>query len=294
MILEVQNIKIEQMKKIILPTDFSENAYNAIRYAVELFKDEETTFYLLHTYTPPIFQVEYVFQSPSQSNLEDLYQTRAMKQLEALKQRLQDEFKTPGHIFRMRAAFNTLTDEILLITKNENVDLVIMGTQGVTKAKEILLGTNTTQVINKSLCPVIAVPSEFRYRTPEAILFPTDYEINYDRENLQQLLDISKKYGSTIDVLHITSGYELSEEKLRKKQKLKDILVPIDLIINDLPDQGVIKAINQFQAKKVIDFLVMVRNKHTFFERMFVEPIIKKIGFHIEIPFMVIPHADKM
>jgi len=47
------------MKKIILPTDFSENAYNAIKYAVQLFKDVESTFYLLHTYTPPVFQVGY-------------------------------------------------------------------------------------------------------------------------------------------------------------------------------------------------------------------------------------------
>ena len=60
------------MKKIILPTDFSESAYNAIRYAIHLHEDMETTFYLLHTYTPPIFQVEYVFQSPSRSGLDDL------------------------------------------------------------------------------------------------------------------------------------------------------------------------------------------------------------------------------
>ncbi|HCO85649.1 MAG TPA: universal stress protein [Arenibacter sp.] len=280
------------MKKIILPTDFSESAYNAIRYAIHLHEDMETTFYLLHTYTPPIFQVEYVFQSPSQSGLDDLYQTRAMKQLEALKQRLQDEFAISKHIFKMRAAFNTLTDEIILITKNENVDLVIMGTQGITKAKEILFGTNTTQVIKKTLCPVIAVPSNFMYRIPTAILFPTDYEIDYNRGNLQQLLNISKKYGATIDVIHISSGYDLTEEQLRNKQKLKDILVPT-YILNDLPDQGVIKGINQFQSKKAMDLLVMVRNKHTFFERMFVEPIIKKIGFHIEIPFMVIPLIDK-
>jgi len=216
-----------------------------------------------------------------------------MKQLEALKQRLQDEFEIPEHIFRMRAAFNTLTDEILLMTKNENADLVIMGTQGVTKAKEILLGTNTTHVLNKTICPVIAVPSDFIYKTPKAILFPTDYEIDYNRENLQQLLNISKKYGSTIDVIHISSGYDLTEEQLRNKQKLKDILVPTDHVFNDLPDQGVIDAINQFQTKKAMDLLSMVRNKHTFFERMFVEPIIKKIGFQIEIPFMVIPHVDK-
>ena len=73
------------MKKIILPTDFSDNAYNAIRYAVQLFKDVETTFYLLHTYTPAIYQTEYVLESPGQIGLGDMYQENSQNQLEELK-----------------------------------------------------------------------------------------------------------------------------------------------------------------------------------------------------------------
>jgi len=280
------------MKKIILPTDFSENAYNAIKYAVQLFKDVESTFYLLHTYTPPVFQVEYVFQSPSQIGLGDPYQTRAMQQLEALKQRLQEESESPEHIFMTRAAFNTLTDEILLMTKNEKTDLVIMGTQGATNTREILFGTNTTQVINKTVCPVIAVPSEFKYKAPKAILFPTDYEIDYKKEQLQQLLNLSKKHGSNVDVIHVTTGYDPSDDQIGNKQKLNHLLAQTDHTFHDLPDQGIIGAINQFQTEKVMNLLVMVRNKHTFFERLFVEPVIKKIGFHINIPFMVVPYSN--
>ena len=280
------------MKKIILPTDFSENAYNAIKYAVQLFKDVETTFYLLHTYTPPIFQVEYIFQSPSQIGLGDSYQTRAMKQLKELKKRLQKEFKDPKHKFVTRAAFNTLTDEILLMAKNQKSDLVIMGTQGATNTREILLGTNTTQVINKTICPVIALSSEFKYKTPKAILFPTDYEIDYDKEQLLQLLDIAKNHDSKIYVIHVSSGYDLTDNQLRNKHKLKEILAQTDHKFKDLPNQGVIEAINQFQNKRAMDLLVMVRNKHTFFERLFVEPVIKKIGLNIDIPLVVIPYSN--
>jgi len=57
------------MKKIILPTDFSYNAYNAISYAMNLLKDEEATFYLLNTYTPAIYQTEYLLHSPGQIGL---------------------------------------------------------------------------------------------------------------------------------------------------------------------------------------------------------------------------------
>ena len=212
------------MKKIILPTDFSENAYNAIKYAVHLFKDVEATFYLLHTYTPPIFQVEYVLQSPSQVGLGDSYKMRAIEQLEALKQRLLEEFKNAEHTFVTWADFNTLTDEIEIMTKNEKADLVIMGTQGATNTREILFGTNTTQVISKATCPVIAVPSNFEYVAPKEILFPTDYEIDYEKEQLKQLLDISKNHGSNIEVIHVNTGHDLSDEQIKNKQKLNYLL----------------------------------------------------------------------
>lgn len=280
------------MKKIIIPTDFSENAYNAVKYAVQLFKDVETTFYLLHTYTPPIFQVEYVFQSPSQIGLGDSYKTRAMEQLATLKKRLQEEFANAEHTFVTWANFNTLTDEILIMTKNEKADLVVMGTQGATNTREILFGTNTTQVIRKATCPVIAVPSNFKYVAPKEILFPTDYEIDYKKEQLQQLVNISKKHGSNIDVIHVSTGHDLSDEQGANKQKLEDLFAQTNNSFHDLPDQGVIEAINRFQSEKGMNLLVMVRNKRTFFERLFVEPVIKSIGFNIDIPLMVIPYSN--
>ena len=47
--------------------------------------------------------------------------------------------------------------------------------------------------------------------------------------------------------------------------------------------------INQFQKTAEVQMLAMIQNKHTFLERLFIEPVIKKIGFHVTIPFMVIP-----
>lgn len=280
------------MKHIIIPTDFSENAYNAIKYAVQLFKDVDTKFYLLHCLSAPIFQAEFNLHNTDKDGLGDPNQEKAVKQLKELTQLLKNEFNNPKHSFVLRTPFITLPDAILLMTKKEKADLVIMGTQGATNAREIIFGTNTTQVISRANCPVIAVPSGFEYKAPKSILFPTDYEIDYDKEQLRQLLDISKKHGSRLDVIHISSGYDLMEAQMRNKQKLKEVLSNTYLIFNDLPDQEVIEAINQFQVEKAMDFLVMIRNKQTFFERLFVESVIRKIGFHIDIPFMVIPYSS--
>jgi nucleotide-binding universal stress UspA family protein len=280
------------MKRIVLPTDFSDNAYNAIRYAVNLFKEQDCTFYLLNTYTPAIYQAEYVIHSPAQIGLGDVYQESSITRLEALKSKLAKEFKNPKHTFMIHSAFSLLVDEILETVKRENADMIIMGTQGATGAKEIFLGSHTVHVIKKATCPVIAVPSEFGYENPKEILFPTDYEVDYSQEQLRQLLDIAEKHISSIEVMHVSSGYGLTEIQKRNKEKLDVLLSKTAHLFHDLPNQTVIDGINSFQMKKRMNLLVMIQNKHTFLERLFIEPVIKKVGFHISIPFMVIPQWD--
>lgn len=281
------------MKRIVLPTDFSDNAYNAIRYAVKLFKEQECTFYLLNTYTPAIYQAEYVIHSPGLVGLGDVYAESSITRLEKLQVKIEKEFKNPRHKFMTISAFNIVVDEILETIKHENADLVIMGTQGATGAKEIFLGTHTVHVIKKATCPVIAVPSDFDYEKPKEILFPTDYEIDYQIEQLKQLIDIAKTHVSSIEVMHVATGYELTEKQLTNKQKLETIFGKTAHLFHDLPNQSVIDGINSFQMKKRMNLLAMIQNKHTFLERLFIEPVIKKVGFHVNIPFMVIPFAKK-
>lgn len=278
------------MKKVILPTDFSSNAYNACEYAMQLFKDEACTFYLMHTYTPAIYRVEYTLGNPGQLGLADEYQANAIMQLEELQATLSTQFNNSKHKFVLHAAFNVFIDEVLKMVENEKVDLIIMGTQGATGAKEILLGTHTVHLMKQTTCPVLAIPSEFTFEKPKEILFPTDFEVDYEKKQLKQLLEVAQKHGSSIAVMHVSSGYDMTEEQLEHKQKLNYLLAHTAHLFHHLPSQSIIDAINTFQLKKPMNLLVMIRNKHTFFTRLFIEPVIKKIGLHISIPFLVIPY----
>ena len=277
------------MKKVILPTDFSYNAYNAISYAMNLLKDEEATFYLMNTYTPAIYQTEYLLHSPGQIGLGDIYQSESINKLEELQKQLQKEFKNPKHTIMTHSAFNILVDEVASMVVNEEADMVIMGTQGATGAKEIFLGTHTVHVIKKAVCPVIAIPADFDYETPKEILFPTDYEVEYSEEQLRVLLDLAEIHKSRIQVIHISSGYDLTEFQEQNKAKLEKLIENTPHFFHDLPSQEIITGINNFQLKNKMNMLAMIQNKHTFLESLFIEPVIKKIGFHVSIPFMVIP-----
>ena len=276
--------------KILLPTDFSDNSFEAIRYALLVFQNIKTTFYLLHTYTPPIYHTEYLIGSPGQIGLGDVMYETSQKQLERLQSRLKNQYENKKHTFVVHTAFNTLLGEVTETIENENIDLVVMGTKGATGAKEILFGTNTVHVIKKAKCPVIAVPPKFEYEAPKEILFPTDYEIEYNTEKFETLLTIANEHRSRINVMHVRTGYDLNKAQEKNKRQLEKLLGNKSLF-HEMPDNEIIRAVNEFQLKEKINLLVMVQNKHTFLERLFIEPVIKKIGFHVSLPFMVIPHV---
>ncbi|MGO4918038.1 universal stress protein [Maribacter spongiicola] len=276
------------MSRILLPTDFSQNSIEAIRYALNIYKNIKATFYLLHTYTPPIYQTEYIIGSPGEIGLGDVFQENSMTQLEKLKDLLEHQYQNPNHTFIVHSAFNTLISEVIETVTAENIDVIIMGTKGVTGANDILFGTHTVHVIKKANCPVIAVPPNFEYEAPLEILFPTDYEIEYKKENMKSLLAIATQHKSRINVMNVRTGYDLTEIQQKNKVVLEKILGQYALS-HELPNNGIIEAINEFLVKYKINLLVMVKNKHTFLERLFIEPIIKKIGLHINVPFMVLP-----
>jgi len=278
------------MLKVLLPTDFSDNSFEAIRYALQTFKEMECKFYLLHTYMPPVYHAEYAMGSPGLIGLGDMYREDAIKDLDKLQNRLENQYMNSKHSFESYARLNMLTNEVNEMVEHNNIDVIVMGTKGATGAQEILFGTHTVHIIKKAKCPVIAIPPNFEYEVPKEILFPTDYEVDFKKEPLNLLYKIAKQHVSSIEVLNVSYGYELSEEQKKNKDKLDTVLKGVAHLFHDWPNQELIQAINNFQLKHKMNLLVMVQNKHTFIERLFIEPIIKKIGFHINIPFMVIPH----
>ncbi|SDS13207.1 Nucleotide-binding universal stress protein, UspA family [Maribacter dokdonensis] len=276
------------MTRILLSTDFSENALTAIRYALTLYKDLKCTFFLLNSYMPPVYHTEYLIGSPAQIGLGDIVQQNSQDNLEALKNTLEKEFNNPLHTFITHSALNVLSSEITRTVEAEKIDIIVMGTQGASGAKEILLGTNTVHVIKNAKCPVLVIPSGFEYEAPEQILFPNDFEVWLDKKSLEQLLKITHSHISLVNVMHVYTGDELNPIQEKNKEQLAKVLSESGFF-HEVPSNEVIAAINEFQIKQKINLLVMIQNKHTFFERLFIEPVIKKIGFDVTVPFLVIP-----
>lgn len=280
------------MKNILLPTDFSENAYNAIKYAVQLFQEKECRFFLLNTYTPILYDNEYLVYSATQPTLTEIYRNNSIKGLERVLRRIKRNFPNEKHVFEKISSFNLLSDEIRELVKEKEIDLIVMGTKGATGAEEILFGSHTVHAIKKAKCPLLAIPAHYDYRAPNNILFPTDYESKVTKL-ISPLKEIAHDNAANVHFLHVYFGVELSEEQAKTKKALKRSFADLHHQFYSISDKSVPQAIYDFQEEKKVDLLALINNKHSFFENLLFRPIVNEIGFHVKVPFLVIPAGKK-
>lgn len=278
------------MKKIVLPTDFSDNALNAINYALQLFKDEVCTFYLLNTYTPMIYTYEYQINA-DQYMMEavDMVKKNSKTKLDELLISLKNKYNNPKHTFTTISSFSVLSDEIVEFADKHNIDLVVMGTKGASKAREVLFGSNTIHVIKKAKCPVLAIPENFNFEAPKEILFPTDYQIDFQLTNLKLLIEIANIYNPRINILHTFNDNELSEDQEKNKLVLDNYFSTTAHLFHNVSNQKLTDAIKKFQLRAKINLLVMINTRHSFFEKLFSKSAIHEIALHLNIPLLVIP-----
>lgn len=278
------------MKQILLPTDFSDNSWNAISYAVHLFKGDECTFHVFNAYTPTIYKVDYALEYPSEYGYIDKAEDESKEELDKLLAKISKvKTKSSKHTFKTYARFESISSLISEFLKSLEIDLIVMGTQGATGAKEVLFGSTTVHVLKSAKCPVLAIPSNFSYENPHEILFPTDLNVSFNSSQLSILKEIVTHHHARLNAMHVSSGYELSNSQKQNQQLLEDIFKHSAYLFHNIKTMSVTEAINEFQIKNKTNLLVMINNKHSFFQNIFFKNTITQIGFHLKTPFLVIP-----
>ena len=281
------------MKKILIPTDFSDNAWHAIAYTMNFFKDQSCTFYFLHTYSPAFFRMDYVLGGPTFSAIPDVGIDISLMGLEKTVADVKTTYENPRHTYEIVSSFNTLTDEIEELVEKKDIDLVIMGTQGASGAKEVFLGSNTVFAIRKASAPIMAIPEKVKYHPVRNILFPSDYLTAYKPEELQPVLQMARMHQARFTLLHVHEEEGLSEAQKDHKAHLERHLEELDYETVELDGQLMPDAVLRYIEEHPVDLLVMMNRKHSFFERLLIRQNIDQIGFHVQIPFVVVPDSSE-
>jgi len=274
------------MKKILVPTDFSGNAENALGYAIHLANHFEAEIEILHAYDAIATTgslksiIEYVREDAER----DLSRT-----IKKFREHLGYGTKLSGRVIQ-----NTAVDAIIGAGRSKNLDLIVMGTKGASGINEMIFGSTTEAVMQKVDVPMLAIPADFKYRKPKKIALSLDaQEIEADRATFKTLLDVLDSFAACLNIVHVMSDKNYTDfdhdiVNLVKEQHIEHSIYKIDG-----HKQPVNQLLNGFTNTYPTDMICMVRREKGFWSRLFLGSVTSKEMFNCPVPLLILKEKNQ-
>jgi len=278
------------MKQIVLLTDFSENSFQAILYAMRFFKNDKVNFHILHIKDSRGLMLDDLMTSTSGENMDSVLLGNSKKNLKDLLEKVNNLNKNSSHKFRTEYIFDTFFDAITEYCKKENIEILLMGTTGATGAKQVFLGSTAAKIINKIDIPILAIPEGSVFTPIEKILFSVDYKVNYLPVTLHPLIQILKTFVPLVYTLYADEEFkDFTEKQLLNKTELHNLLEPFNVSTHKVTSTPLDQTLSCLLEFLDIDLLIMIKKEKTFLQKIIHSSHIRKVSYHLKTPLFILP-----
>jgi len=190
------------MKKILVPCDFSKPAISAYRQALAVAAQSNGVVHLLHVIEPPLLNDTMIMPTLN-------FEEELMKELKdkatgefknVIKENKADQVKVKFDI-QYGSVASTVNDYI----KENNIDLVIMGSTGASGLKEIFIGSNAERVVRQSPVPVLVV-KEFYEWPVKNIVFPNELDTEHQEHLITKVKELQEFFKAKLHIVYINTA----------------------------------------------------------------------------------------
>ena len=287
-------IQTYNMKRILVPTDFSPTAERALRVALDISSKSKGTVILYHVYTP-VGKSTSIGMEKTRKQYDTQTENNLVKRLQRCKKKVMGNgMDVPVSTVVGRSP---IINNILGFVEDNHIDLIVMGTQGASGLKKVIVGSVAARLIEKSDIPVLLVPEKFEWKEPEQIVFATNYQ-KTDRQALTLVLGLATLYNTGVTVLHFLSAYTTEIEKEKKQKGFDTYAYALQREFNEsklefhlLNTSSVTKTMENLDKKFPYDMLAMVRRKKSFPERFFLKSFTQNMAYVTRKPLLVVPEV---
>ena len=279
------------MKNILIATDFSKEAYCALHYTAELFREADTKYIITNFYGHGIPNSVY-----SIVNEEEFVQAAKYSSIsqdlckETMHQVIRDT-GLPGERFEILSSERKLESGLPGLIKEKKIDLVVMGTKKHQGSLSAIQETHTTRIINKGLsCPLLIIPRELDYKGLSNIAFASDLRKPISEKSIQLLIALAGHFGSRVYVVYDGDEHSLNKSQWEHFNSFKTFFKEGSVSLQCSSTHiEISKSIAEFVKKEKIDLLSMIFYKHNFAGNIFREPVIENLDRHLSFPFLILP-----
>ncbi len=207
------------MKRILVPTDFSQQAEQALKVAVQIASQNDSEIFLHHSMEMPLHLANsntgelpeaLFFIKLAEKEFEELFKKPYLKEV-----KIQESI---GH--------GEIYEDIQTSVKNNNIDLIVMGSHGASGFREMFIGSNTEKVVRTSKIPVLVIKNEHRDFKVKDFVFATDFSKEC-KKPFQQALQFAQGLDAHLHLLYVNTptGFKTSSEA---KQMMNDFTKGVD------------------------------------------------------------------
>ncbi|QCR21401.1 universal stress protein [Pontibacter sp. SGAir0037] len=318
------------MKTLFVPTDFSQDATNALLYALDMAKATPAKMIVFHAFFP-VMSPPAAYEIPSL--IPELERGKALELEEYVKEVQQavssdvvlDYYSTGGSYLAVdpsqqvsKSGYHTIEEihepvslqavnitcvakmgaifeQILSAATAYSADLVIMGMQGHDALSQALIGSTTLSVMRNSRIPVMGIPKGARFRGLRSVVFASDLSRQPDLFVLRKLHDFVRAYNPKLQVLHLYKHQDQLAE-LKKTSLALDVL---DRQLRDLAYQVVLKqkenvpeGIQAFVQEQQADLLILSPQRHNWLDRLLNKSVTEKMTASSAFPLLTLPASE--
>lgn len=282
-------MKPMNIKRILMPVDFSETSMKGLDHAVLLARLGNASIYLIHVseITSGYIGRDAIFATPVLSLIE-FEQEMMMQDRQKLLQ-LAEKIRSAGvDGTKIITVAGKVHKEIVKAAAEINADIIVMGTHGVSDFREMIMGSNTFGVVHNAHCPVLSVQKHTKSAVFTNILVPFR-DKPHSREKVMYAIQLAKMYGAMLNVYGVNTEegdaylrkLEREAEQIYRIAKEHGVECHVKIVTEAYAVDSILNYAKKIEADLVISMASMDR---TSISEIFMGPFSRQLVNHSPIP----------
>ena len=285
-------MKNSEIKKILVPYDFTETSERAVTEAITLAKLLKADIILIHIIEFKAYQFSVLPDIQTVFPLPPEFEIAVKIRMDTIQKRIEKEFNMTPEVFIITG---NVDSEIINFSKNKNIDLIVMGTHGTSGYTELFIGSNAQRVVTLSDIPVLTIQKEKKKVGFSNILLPIDDSL-HSREKVNLAINIADLFGAQINILglpHTSNKKELDKFKI-KLESVEKIVHADNLPYKTTITQGhnLAQSAMDYAVKNQCDLIVINSGHESRTTGIFLGAFAQQIVNHSKIPVLSFKHTE--
>ena len=279
------------MKRLLIPTDFSDISKNSIIYGFKLASSlnfQVTFIHVLELYkfAAGISESEIISSILPAENIKEL-EASASESFRKMLVELKDDLPENVH-YEIKVTSGNLAAEIITESSVEGTEIIILAAAGNQDLKRRFTQRTVSAIIDEVTCPVIIVPSDFSFIPAKKVILATDFH-RTDIEMITRFISIFGHFKPQVLIVHVSSKPNDFDSELKFigfKKLVQEKIAYSNIDFKMISHKNVVKGILETVNSESADMLLMLKEHESFFKSLFETNKTEKITHFLKIPVL--------